>query len=199
MSAPPGGDRLRMEATAQQGTALHIISAAATLAVRGLTPEPATYDVQLTVAEDAQLHWRPEPSTCAADSDLRQPRTIDLARTARLVLREEQILGRTGESPGRVTTRLTVRRGGYTLLDQQAAYGPGAPGREGPAVLAGHRVTGQLLVVDPAFEKKPPGVRLLGGAANDGFLSAPPARGRTPTELEWGSAGWNRLGQDPGR
>lgn len=162
MSAPLGGDRLRIEATAQQGTALHLTSATATLALRGQTPEPATYDVRLTVGEQAELHWLPKPLICAAGSDLRQTWTVDLAPTARLVLREEQILGRTGEPPGHVATRLTVRRGGRTLLDQQAAYGPGAPGWDGPAVLAGHRAAGQLLIVDPAFEDRSAAIHLLG-------------------------------------
>jgi urease accessory protein len=168
MSAPLGGDRLRIEATAQRGAALHITSAAATLALRGPTPEPATYDVRLTVGEQAELHWLPKPLICAAGSDLRQTWTIDLAPTARLVLREEQILGRTDEPPGHVTTRLTVRRSGRTLLDQQAEYGRGAPGWDGPAVLAGHRAAGQLLIVDPAFEDMAPAIHLLGDAPEDG-------------------------------
>ncbi|MEU9119044.1 urease accessory protein UreD [Streptomyces sp. NPDC048506] len=177
MSAPLGGDRLRFEVTVQQGAALHITSAAATLALRGPTSAPATYDVHLTVGDHARLHWLPKPLICAAGSDLRQTWTIDLAPSARLVLREEQILGRTGEPPGHVTTRLTVRRGGRTLLDQQAAYGPGEPGWDGPAVLAGNRATGQLLVVDPAFEENAPEVRLLGGARQDSQAVLTPLAG----------------------
>ncbi|MFD0169180.1 urease accessory protein UreD [Streptomyces decoyicus] len=177
MTAPLGGDRLRIEAVAQQGAALHITSAAATVALRGPTPEHATYDVQLSVGEQAQLHWLPKPLICAAGSNLRQSWTVDLAPTARLVLREEQILGRTGEPPGQVATRLTVRRGGHTLLDQQAAYGPGVPGWDGPAVLADHRATGQLLIVDPAFEDEPLEVQLLGGAPESGQAVLTPLAG----------------------
>ncbi|MFD4941987.1 urease accessory protein UreD [Streptomyces sp. NPDC058409] len=177
MSAPLGGDRLRIEASAQQGAALHITSAAATLALRGPTSEHATYDVHLTAGEHAQLHWLPKPLICAGGSDLRQTWTVDLAPTARLVLREEQILGRTGESPGHVATRLTVRGGGRTLLDQQAEYGPGAPGWDGPAVLAGHRAAGQLLIVDPDFEESPLEVQLLGGSPEEGQAVLTPLAG----------------------
>ncbi|WP_406214223.1 urease accessory protein UreD [Streptomyces decoyicus] len=161
MCAPLGGDRLRIEATAQQSAALHITSAAATLALPGPTPEHATYDVHLTVAEDAELHWLPKPLICAAGSNLRQTWTVDLAPTARLVLREEQVLGRAGEPPGHMATRLTVRRGGRLLLDQETEYGPDTPGWDGPAVLADHRATGHILTVDPAFENKPPEVQLF--------------------------------------
>jgi urease accessory protein len=177
MSAPLGGDRLRIEAAAQQGAVLHVTAAAATLALRGPTPEHATYDVHLTVAEQAELHWLPKPLICAAGSNLHQTWTVDLAPAARLVLREEQVLGRTGEPSGHVTTRLTVRRGGRVLLDQEAEYGPGTPGWDSPAVLADHRATGQILIVDPAFENKPPEAQLHGTAPEDGQVILTPLTG----------------------
>ncbi|MEU7642976.1 MULTISPECIES: urease accessory protein UreD [unclassified Streptomyces] len=177
MSAPLGGDRLRIEATADHGAALHISSATATLALKGATSEPATYDVHLTVGEGAQLHWSPQPLISAARSDLRQTLTVDLAATARLVLREEQALGRAGEPPGHLATRLTVRRGGRTLLDQQAAYGPGAPGWDGPAVLSRYRATGQLLLVDPAFAHNPVAPLLLTAPSESGRAVLAPLAG----------------------
>jgi urease accessory protein len=177
MSAPLGGDRLRIEATAEQGAHLHITSAAATVALRGPTPEHATYDVHLTVAEQARLHWLPKPLISAARSNLRQTCTIDLAPTARLVLHEEQVLGRVNEPPGRLATRLTVRHDGHLLLDQETRYGPDAPGWDGPAVLAGHRAAGQILIVDPAFEREPPDVRLLGGDPKQGQAVLSPLSG----------------------
>jgi urease accessory protein len=177
MSAPLGGDRLRIEATAEQGAHLHITTAAATIALRGPTPEHATYDVHLSVAEQAALHWLPEPLISAAHSNLRQSCTVDLAPTARLVLREVQVLGRTGEPPGRLSTRLTLRHGGRLLLDQQTGYGPDAPGWDGPAVMAGHRATGQLLIVDPAYAGQPPEVRLLGNDPAHGQAVLTPLTG----------------------
>ncbi|GAA3138775.1 urease accessory protein UreD [Nonomuraea roseoviolacea subsp. carminata] len=162
MSAPLGGDRLRIDATAKHGADLHITTAAATIALRGPTTAHATYDVHLRLAEHARLHWLPHPLISAARSNLRQSCTIDLAATARLVLREETVLGRAGEGPGRLSTRLTVRRDGRPLLEQQATFGPGAPGWDGPAVLADHRAIGQILIVDPTLEHRPPHARLLG-------------------------------------
>ncbi|KAB2589668.1 urease accessory protein UreD [Streptomyces arboris] len=177
MSAPLGGDRLRIEATAQQGAALHVTSAAATLALRGPTTAPATYDVHLTVEDHAELRWLPKPLISASGSNLRQTWTIDLAPTARLVLREELALGRTGEPPGRVTTRLTVRRGGRVLLDQAADYGPGAVGWDSPAVLAHHRATGQILIVDPGFAPEPPTFQALSETSQDGLAVLTPLAG----------------------
>ncbi|MFD5764558.1 urease accessory protein UreD [Streptomyces sp. NPDC127049] len=163
MSAPLGGDRLAIEAEVRDGARLRVDSAAATLALPGRTAEPAAYELRLRVGADAVLHWLPEQLVSAHGSDLRVRTGVDLAPTARLVLREEQILGRHGEPPGTLFSRLTVRRGGRPLLDQEIAYGPGAPGGwDGGAVLAGHSATGQLLVVDPAYERAPVAARPLG-------------------------------------
>ncbi|MFI2190500.1 urease accessory protein UreD [Streptomyces sioyaensis] len=167
MSAPLGGDRLGLEVTVEAGAALHLTAAAATVALPGRTGEPAHYDVRLTVGDGARLDWLPEPLISAAGSDLRMTTTVELAPTARLVLREEQVLGRSSEETGALRSRLTVRRAGRTLLDQETAYGPGVPGWDGSAVLGGHRAVGQLLVVTPDFDERPADVRLLGAAAGE--------------------------------
>ncbi|WP_327322037.1 urease accessory protein UreD [Streptomyces sp. NBC_01210] len=166
MSAPLGGDRLAIDVQVEDGTRLAVDSAAATIALPGRIPEQARYDVRLKVGDDAELRWLPEPLVSARGSDLRMRTRVELAATARLVLREEQILGRYGEQPGTLASRLTVHRAGRPLLDQELSCGPGAPGGwDGGAVLGGHRAVGQLLIVDPAFEEKPVEPRLLGPSA----------------------------------
>ncbi|MFI6862820.1 urease accessory protein UreD [Streptomyces sp. NPDC050421] len=178
MSAPLGGDRLAIEARAGRSALLTVDSAAATVALPGAGPEapPARFDITLQVEEGAELNWLPEQLISAHGSDLHMTTVAELAPTARLMLREEQILGRHGESTGTLLSRLTVRRAGRPLLDQQTAYGPGAPGGwDGPAVLGGHRAIGQLLLVDPAFDDKGPDPRLLGATAVLTRLAGPAA------------------------
>lgn len=178
MSAPLGGDRLAIEVRAGQGARLVVGSAAATIALPGPGPAavPARYDIVLEVEEGAGLDWLPEQLVSAHGSELHMTTVAELAPTARLMLREEQILGRHGESTGTLLSRLTVRRAGRPLLDQQTAYGPGASGGwDGPAVLGGHRAVGQLLVVDPAFDDKGPASRLLGPTAVLTRLAGPAA------------------------
>lgn len=166
MSAPLGGDRLAVEVTARDGARLTVDSAAATIALPGRLPESARYDVRLRVDDGAELRWLPEQLISAYRSDLRMRTRVEIAATARLVLREEQVLGRHGEPPGTLASRLTVHREGRPLFDQELRYGPGAPGGwDGGAVLAGHRATGQLLVVDPEFERSKPVARMLGESA----------------------------------
>ncbi|MFD4569989.1 urease accessory protein UreD [Streptomyces sp. NPDC058475] len=155
MSGPLGGDRFSVEVRVEEGARLHVGSAAATIALPGQTKSEARYDVRLAVADDAELHWLPEQLISAGGSDLHVTTRAELGAGARLVLREEQVLGRAGEEPGRLTSRLTVRVAGRTVLDQELSCGPGAPGGwDGPAVLAGHRSVGQLVVVRPEFAEK---------------------------------------------
>jgi urease accessory protein len=154
MSAPLGGDRLTIDVTAGDRAALEVTTAAATLVLRGPTTAPATYDVRLTVGEHSSLRWLPQPLISAAGSNLRQTCTVELASTARLLLREEQLLGRANEDPGHLVSRLLVHRAGRPLLDQQTAYGDPEPGWDGPAILHGHRAVGQLLLVDPQMSMR---------------------------------------------
>ncbi|MCB5168228.1 urease accessory protein UreD [Streptomyces bambusae] len=163
MSAPLGGDRLALTADLGPGAALRLTSAAATLALPGRCGTAARYDVRLTLADGAALRWLPEPLVSVRGSELAVSTRAELAASARLLLREELVLGRAGEASGLLGSRLTVVREGRPLLDQEVCFGPGAPaGWDGPAGLAGHRAVGQLLVVDPAFAQRPPAARELG-------------------------------------
>ncbi|MEU6762863.1 urease accessory protein UreD [Streptomyces sp. NPDC046853] len=174
MSGPLGGDHLTVEGAAVEGARLHIGSAAATLALPGQSKEAARYDVRLTVGDASELVWLPEQLISVRDSDLRVTTRAELAASASLVLREEQVLGRTGEEAGRLTSRLTVRRAGRLLLDQELSCGPGAPGGwDGPAVLAGNRAIGQLVIVRPEFDRTRPGPAMLGEAASLTPLAGP--------------------------
>jgi urease accessory protein len=176
MSGPLGGDRFTVTADVAEGARLHVGSAAATIALPGQDKGEAHYDVHLTVGEDAELCWLPEQLISAKGSELRVTTRVELAAGARLTLREEQVLGRASEEPGRLTSRLTALFDGRPLLDQELSCGPGAPGGwDGPAVLAGHRALGQLLVVRPQFAGRPVAPRLLGEYAALTPLAGPGA------------------------
>ncbi|MEU9183794.1 urease accessory protein UreD [Streptomyces sp. NPDC048484] len=176
MSGPLGGDRFTVSADVAEGARLHVGSAAATIALPGQAKGEARYDVHLKVGADAELCWLPEQLISANGSELHLTTRVDLAAGARLTLREEQVLGRTGEEPGRLTSRLTVLYDGHPLLDQELSSGPGAPGGwDGPAVLAAHRALGQLLVVRPQYARRPVEPRLLGEFASLTPLAGPGA------------------------
>ncbi|MEU8293978.1 urease accessory protein UreD [Streptomyces sp. NRRL S-1314] len=156
MSGPHGGDHFTLRADVGAGARLRVGSAAATLALPGQHGGRARQTVRITVAAGGELHWLPEPLISVTGSELAVGTSVDLELGARLVLREELVLGRTGEEPGRLTSRLTVRVDGRPVLDQELDCGAGAPGGwDGPAVLGGHRAVGQLVVCDPELADKP--------------------------------------------
>ncbi|MFD7936064.1 urease accessory protein UreD [Streptomyces sp. NPDC059755] len=176
MSGPLGGDRFAVEADVGNGARLQVGSAAATIALPGQAKDEAHYDVRLTVADGGELRWLPEQLISAKGSDLFVTTRAALGADARLVLREEQVLGRVGEEPGRLTSRLTVRVAGRVVLDQELACGPGAPGGwDGPAVLAEYRAVGQLVVVRPEFRETPAEARNIGEHARVMPLAGPAA------------------------
>ncbi len=127
MSAPLGGDRLAIETGVRAGARLLVDSAAATLALPGRSAGPAAYDVRIEVEDDAVLRWLPEQVVSVEGSHLRMRTTVELAPTARLVLREEQVLGRHGEPPGTLATRLTVRRAGHPCSTRSCPSAPAPP------------------------------------------------------------------------
>lgn len=176
MSGPLGGDHFTVEADVERGARLSVGSAAATIALPGQAKGEARYDVRLTVADGGELRWLPEQLISAQASDLYVTTRADVAANGRLVLREEQVLGRVAEEPGRLTSRLVLRVGGRLVLDQELACGPGAPGGwDGPAVLGGHRAVGQLVVVRPEFATDPVAARVLGDGAVVVPLAGPAA------------------------
>ena len=162
MSGPLGGDHFAVEAEVGDGARLSVGSAAATIALPGQAKGESRYDVRLNVADGGELHWLPEQLISVHGSDLYVTTRVEVGADARLVLREEQVLGRAGEEPGRLTSRLSVRVAGRMVLDQELACGPGAPGGwDGPAVLGGYRAVGQLVVVRPEFVERPVAARVL--------------------------------------
>ncbi|RZB20043.1 urease accessory protein UreD [Streptomyces sp. F001] len=176
MSGPLGGDHFTVEADVADGARLRVGSAAATITLPGQAKGEARYDVRLSVADGGELHWLPEQLISARGSNLYVRTRVELGSAASLVLREEQVLGRAGEEPGRLTSRLSLRIAGRIVLDQELACGPGAPGGwDGPAGLGGHRAVGQLVVARPEFEQQPVPARVLGDGAAVVPLAGPAA------------------------
>lgn len=179
MSGPLGGDRLAVEAEVGRGPAARRIGRrdhrpAGTGQGRGPLRRAARR------VRRGELRWLPEQLISAQGSDLYVSSRVELRSGARLVFREEQVLGRVGEQPGRLTSRLTVRLDGRPLLDQELSCGPGAPGGwDGPAGLGGHRALGQLVVVRPEFERAAAGAA-VGGVRGRHAARRPRGLGERP-------------------
>ncbi|WP_407671471.1 urease accessory protein UreD [Parafrankia elaeagni] len=156
---PLAGDDLGLDIAVGAGAVLVVGSVAATVALPGRGAGPSTFTVRAEVGAGGELAFLPEPTIVARGARHRLISRITLAAGARLRYREEILLGRFGEPGGNLTTSLHVdvdvpadatgpgRR--RALLRQELRLGPEVPGVHGPAVLAGARAVGSVLLAGP--------------------------------------------------
>ncbi|HEU5429368.1 MAG TPA: urease accessory protein UreD [Actinocrinis sp.] len=155
-AGPLGGDALRCSVDLGPGARLEVHGVAASIALPGPNGRESSLEIHARVGEGGALLWSPQPLIAARGARHRTFAKVELAADARLVWRDELILGRDGEEPGSVSTRLRVIRAGRVLLDREVAMGPRHPGSLGPAGSGGHRALGTVLIVDPAWAHEPP-------------------------------------------
>jgi urease accessory protein len=164
-AGPIGGDEYSLDIDVGAGSALVLRDISATLLLPGPCGEQSRMRTTIHVAADATLIWLPEPLIAARGCHHLNEVSIELDPGARLLLREELLLGRHGESPGTLRQRLCVRRGSQPLHQQHLDLGPGASGWNTPAVAGNHRALGSALIVDPAWGDDIPQAKLLSGDA----------------------------------
>lgn len=143
-AGPLGGDRLRLRVEVLADTRVTVRSVAAQVAQRG-DGTPSRYDVEVVVHAGARLDWDVEPLVAAAGCDHHGSAAIHLAAGASVVWRDELVLGRSGETPGRCTSSVRIVRDAEVVLHH--ALSTAAPGWDGPAVTACAKAVGQRIVV----------------------------------------------------
>lgn len=164
-AGPLGGDELALGIDVGAGSTLVLRQVSASLVLPGPRGEWSALRIGVRVGSGGTLSWLLEPMIAARGCRHRSDVRVELEAGARLVLREELLLGRHGEQPGDVVQNLRIRYDGRPLLHQQLAVGPTAPGWDGAAVTGGRRALGSLVVVDPAWASDPPERTLLGDTA----------------------------------
>jgi urease accessory protein len=155
-AGPLAGDRLALRIEVRRGASLTLRSVAASVALGGCGDDHSELRVEAEVEAGGELCWLPEPTIATAGCHHRAVTRIRLAPDARLVWRDEVLLGRHGEDPGRWASRIEVEVGGMPLVRQELRVGPDAPGWAGPAVSGGAGALGMVIVVDPVGEREPP-------------------------------------------
>ncbi len=161
---PLGGDELTLDVEVGGGARLAVRTAGASIALPGTGLEPSSVRMRVRVAPGGELRWLPEPVVAARGSRHRTEASIVLEHGARLVWREELVLGRHREPPGSVRTKVLVDLGGAPLLRHELALGPDHSDGGTPAVVGAARYVGSMLVVEPAWHAAP-GPVLLGPRA----------------------------------
>lgn len=158
-----GGDEVQLTVELAAGTTLELFDVAGTVAYHG-RGRPAAWRTTLSVADGACLSYAGQPFVVSDGADVTRTLDLDLARSARLRLRETLILGRDGQTGGRVHSKTMLRVGGVEAWREDTDLDP-AGIRDRPGLLGGHRVVDTVLAVGQPDVPAPPAVAyaLLGG------------------------------------
>jgi urease accessory protein len=151
---------------------LRVRTAAAAVALPGLDGLESVLTVTATVGMGGRLEYLPEPVVVAAGARHATDIRVRLAEGASLLLRDELILGRHGEPGGTTRTGLRVDYAGRPLLRQSLEVRGEDDASTGPAILAGHRAVGTLVLAGPL----PPASGSAPGAVGSCCDRAAPAR-----------------------
>ncbi|EKE43145.1 urease accessory protein UreH [Oceaniovalibus guishaninsula JLT2003] len=155
-AGPLGGDDYALDIHVGAGSTLVLQEVAAMLVLPGATGGRSRMSIDIRIERDATFVWWPEPIIAAGRCDHCHNVRIAMDPAARLVLREETILGRHGEAPGAFASRLRITRAGAALYDQRLSFGPASTGWNGAAVLGNAKAVGSVVAVDPGWGDAPP-------------------------------------------
>ncbi|PVA05430.1 urease accessory protein UreD [Thalassorhabdomicrobium marinisediminis] len=158
-AGPLGGDDYALDVRVGAGSTLVLQEVSAMLILPGLSGAASRMTIRVEVEDGATFVWLAEPIIAAHRCNHRHEVRVTLAPDARMILREETLLGRHGEPAGDLSSRLRVTRDGTPLYDQQIAFGPASDGWEGAAVLDRHRAVGSVIAVDPDWIDAAPSVQ----------------------------------------
>jgi urease accessory protein len=148
---PLGGDDVRLRVDVGHGARLRIRSATATIALPDRSGAPSRFRLAVRLGEGSRFDWQPEATVAAHRARHEVAIDLRMAASAAATLREIVVLGRVGEPPGTVRSRLDVEIDQRPLLRQETLIGAGGfPGWAGPASLPGARVLGTRLAAGAA-------------------------------------------------
>jgi urease accessory protein len=156
-AGPLNGDDVELCVEVPDGCALRLRAVASTLVLPSLAGGVARIAVRATVGAGASLELLLEPVVVADGGRVELVTEIALAADARLLWREEVVLGRYGERGGEAATRIDVMRGGKALLRNGFHVSGADPTTSGPSMLGPGRAVGSLLAVGSSLLDQPPG------------------------------------------
>jgi urease accessory protein len=166
-----GGDHVRVEVRVGEGVELELVEVSGTVAYPG-RGRPASWHVDARVGAAGLLVWDALPFVVAQEADVERRTDVVLDRDAVALLRETLVLGRTGETGGRVRSRTRVdqvcEEGGEELFVEDLDLGDD---RALPGILGEDRVVDSVLLVGA----RPPARAVASGPGGTSRPSGTPA------------------------
>lgn len=148
-AGPIGGDDYQLDIDAGAHSTLVLTEVSATLLLPGPCGAQSRMATIVRLRESATLIWLQQPVIAAKDCHHVSEIYVEMAVDARVLVREQLVLGRYDEPPGRLFQRVRVERDHRPLYHQELAIGGRVSGWDGPAVAHHYRAMGSVLVVDP--------------------------------------------------
>ncbi|GAA0929330.1 urease accessory protein UreD [Nonomuraea longicatena] len=142
-AGPLGGDVLDLALDLAPGTTLELASIGSSLVLPG--PGESLSRVTARVGAEASLTYTPEPVVLASGAVHRSLVRLEQSPAARVLWREELVLGRHGEPAGRCRTRFDATVAGRPLLRQDLLVGDPST-TASPAVYGTSRCLGTTLI-----------------------------------------------------
>lgn len=139
-----GGDHVRIAIDVDAGARLDLRDVAGTVAYDGRGRE-ALWDIDIRVAEDADLRWHGEPLVVSSGASVVRSLTADIDAGGRLLLRDTVALGRTGEAAGSLSCHTRMTYADRPALAEDLHFD--AESAALPGILAGSRVVDTVTAI----------------------------------------------------
>lgn len=140
-----GGDVVELEVDVGSGATLELFDVAGTVAYDG-RGQAARWDVRVRVAAGGRLRWSGAPFVVGDGADVTRTLAVDLAEDAHALVRETLVLGRVGQTGGRVRSRTEIARVGHPVLVEDLDLDP-TQHRRLPGMLGPWRVLDTVLTL----------------------------------------------------
>ncbi|WP_247743370.1 urease accessory protein UreD [Shimia sp. R10_1] len=149
-----GGDRFSVAAAAGAGSHLTVTTQAAERAYRSIDAKPGQLETTLTLEKNAQLDWLPQETILFDGASLSRSLTVTMHKTARFLMVEPLIFGRTamGETVRKadIFDRITLTRGDELLFADRVKLSGNIQAHLDRATIAGGaRAMATLLLAAP--------------------------------------------------
>ncbi len=178
-----GGDHFTVEAAAGPQSHLTLTTQAAERAYRSIDPNAGKLETTLTLDAGARLDWLPQETILFDGAALSRSLTVEMAATARFLMVEPMIFGRTamGETvqAAQLFDRITLRRDGKLLFEDRVKLtGQIQSHLNRAAIAGGARAMATILLAAPDADRHLDTLRshlpATGGASliRDGLLFA---------------------------
>jgi len=112
------GDHVEVHVRVGAGRVLELVEPGGSVAY-AMRGSSARWDVRIEVEDGGSLVWHGQPFVVAEGADVSRRLSIELGTTARVVLHETLVLGRSGEEPGTLVCRTDVQRNGVPVLIEE--------------------------------------------------------------------------------